>query len=180
MAVSSLFGASVKRREDPRLITGTGHFTDDVRIPGLLTLKILRSPHAHARITSVDVSKARSMPGVVAVYTGADLVDKVAAVPCAWQPKNSEIKVPEYRALAVDTVRYVGDGVAAVVAIDEYAARDAMAAIDVQYEPLPAVVAKQLDAMKDGAPQLYDSVPNNVAFHFHLEGGDVDAAFRGC
>ena len=177
MAVSSLFGASVKRREDPRLITGTGHFTDDVRIPGLLTLKILRSPHAHARITSVDVSKARSMPGVVAVYTGADLVDKVAAVPCAWQPKNSDIKVPEYRALAVDKVRYVGDGVAAVVAIDEYAARDAVAAIDVQYEPLPAVV-RQLDAMKDGAPQLYDSVPNNVAFHFHLEGGDVDAAFR--
>ncbi len=176
MAVSSLFGASVKRREDPRLIRGKGHFTDDVRIPGLLTLKILRSPHAHARITGIDVSKARSMPGVVAVYTGKDLVDKLAPVPTAWQPKNSDMKIPEYRALAIDTVRYVGDGVAAVVAIDEYTARDALAAIDVQYESLSAVV-RQLDAMESGAPQLYDNVPNNVAFHFHLEGGDLDAAF---
>lgn len=177
MAVSSLFGASVKRREDPRLITGHGHFTDDVRIPGLLTLKILRSPYAHARITNLDVSKAQLMPGVVAVYTGKDMVDLLAPVPTAWQPKNSDMKVPEYRALAVDTVRYVGDGVAAVVAIDEYVARDALAAIEVEYESLPAVV-RQLDAMKDGAPQLYQNVPNNVAFHFHLEGGDVDAAFN--
>ncbi len=177
MAVSSLFGASVKRREDPRLITGKGLFTDDVRIPGLLTLKILRSPHAHARIIDIDASKARAMPGVVAVYTGQDLVDKLAPVPTAWQPKNSEMIVPEYRALAVDKVRYVGDGVAAVVAIDEYTADDALTAIDVKYEALPAVV-RQLDAMADGAPQLYDTVPNNTAFHFHLEGGDVDGAFR--
>ncbi|MGA7670422.1 MAG: molybdopterin cofactor-binding domain-containing protein [Nitrolancea sp.] len=177
MAVSSLFGASVKRREDPRLITGMGYFTADVRIPGLLTLKILRSPHAHARIKSIDVDKARSMPGVVAIYTGKDMVDKLAPLPTAWQPKNSEMKVPEYRALAVDTVRYVGDGVVAVVAVDEYVANDALAAIDVQYEPLP-VVTKQLDAIGDGAPQLYDSVPNNVAFHFHLAGGDVDKAFE--
>jgi carbon-monoxide dehydrogenase large subunit len=177
MAVSSLFGASVKRREDPRLITGKGHFTDDVRIPGLLTLKILRSPHAHARITGIDVSKARDMPGVVAVYTGKELVDMLAPVPTAWQPKESDMKIPEYRALAVDTVRYVGDGVAAVVAIDEYAARDALGAIEVKYEPLPAVI-RQLDALQDGAPQLYSNVPNNLAFHFHLDGGDVDAAFN--
>ncbi len=177
MAVSSLFGASVKRREDPRLITGKGLFTDDVRIPGLLTLKFLRSPHAHARIIDIDVSKALAMPGVVAVYTGQDLADKLAPVPTAWQPKNSEMIVPEYRALAIDKVRYVGDGVAAVVAVDEYTARDALAAIDVKYETLPVVV-RQLDAMAEGAPQLYDSVPNNTAFHFHLEGGDVDGAFQ--
>jgi carbon-monoxide dehydrogenase large subunit len=177
MAVSSPFGSSVKRREDPRLMTGGGHFTDDIRLPGLLSLKILRSPHAHARIKSIDTSAARAMPGVVAVYTGADLVDLLAPVPCAWQPKNSEMKVPEYRALAVDTVRYVGDGVAAVVANDAYTARDALAAIDVEYETLPVVV-QQLNAMEPGAPQLYENVSNNVAFHFHLEGGDLDAAFR--
>ncbi|HVB63275.1 MAG TPA: molybdopterin cofactor-binding domain-containing protein [Nitrolancea sp.] len=177
MAVTSLFGSSVKRREDPRLITGEGHFTDDVRLPGLLSLAILRSPHAHARITRIDASAALAMPGVIAVYTGPDLVDKLAPVPTAWQPKNSEMNVPEYRALAVDTVRYVGDGVAAVVAVDHYTARDALQAIDVQYEPLPVVV-KQLSALEPGAPQLYDSVPKNTAFHFHLEGGDLDAAFR--
>lgn len=177
MAVSSLFGASVKRREDPRLITGKGHFTDDVRIPGILTLKILRSPHAHARIKRIDVGKARQLPGVVAVYTGKDLVDLLAPVPTAWQPKNSEMKIPEYRALAVDTVRYVGDGVAAVVAIDEYAARDAVAAIEVEYEVLKAVI-RQMDAIEDGAPQLYENVPNNIAFRFHLAGGDVDSAFQ--
>jgi carbon-monoxide dehydrogenase large subunit len=177
MAVTSLFGSSVKRREDPKLITGGGRYTDDVRLPGLLSLAILRSPHAHARIASIDTSAARAMPGVVAVYTGADLADKLAGVPCAWQPKNSEIKVPDYRALALDKVRYVGDGVAAVVANDSYTARDALTKIDVHYETLPVVV-KQLDAMKPGAPQLYDSVDNNVAFHFHLEGGDLEAAFR--
>jgi carbon-monoxide dehydrogenase large subunit len=177
MAVSSPFGSSIKRREDPRLITGAGHYTDDVRLPGMLTMSILRSPHAHARITNIDTSTAKAMPGVVAIYTGADLVDLVAPVPCAWQPKDSDIKVPEYRPLAVDTVRYVGDGVAAVVAEDMYTARDAAAAIDVTYETLPAVV-KQLDAMEAGAPQLYENVPNNVAFHFHLGGGDVDAAFQ--
>ncbi len=105
------------------------------------------------------------------------MVEKLAPVPTAWQPKNSEMKIPEYRALAVDTVRYVGDGVAAIVAIDDYAARDAMAAIDVQYEQLP-VVTKQLDSIEDGAPQLYENVPNNIAFHFNLSGGDVDKAFE--
>ncbi|HVX29010.1 MAG TPA: xanthine dehydrogenase family protein molybdopterin-binding subunit [Nitrolancea sp.] len=177
MAVSSPFGSSIKRREDPRLITGGGHYTDDVRLPGMLSMVIVRSPHAHARITSIDATAAKAMPGVVAVYTGADLKDLVAPVPCAWQPKDSDIKVPEYRPLAVDTVRYVGDGVAAVIADDIYTAQDAAAAIEVQYETLPAVV-KQLDAMQAGAPQLYDNVPNNVAFHFHLAGGDVDGAFQ--
>ncbi|HEX7101212.1 MAG TPA: xanthine dehydrogenase family protein molybdopterin-binding subunit [Nitrolancea sp.] len=177
MVASSPFGSSIKRREDPRLITGAGHYTDDVRLPGMLYMAIVRSPHAHARIVNIDTSAAKAMPGVVAIYTGTDLVDMVAPVPCAWQPKNSDIKVPEYRPLAVDTVRYVGDGVAAVVAENRYMAEDAAAAIDVQYDTLPVVV-HQLDAMEAGAPQLYDSVPNNVAFHFHLEGGNVDEAFQ--
>lgn len=175
MAVTKLFGASIKRREDPRMMTGRATYTDDVRLPGTLSLAILRSPHAHARIKRIDTSKAREMPGVVAVYTGQDLADKLAPVPCAWLVPDSDLKVPEYRALAVDTVRYVGDGVAAVVAENRYLAQDALEAITVEYEVLPAVV-NQEQATKEGAPQLYEDVPNNTAFVWRLSGGDVDAA----
>ena len=177
MAMTRIFGASVKRREDPRLITGRGSYVDDIRLPGLLHLAILRSPHAHARITRLDVDKARSMPGVVAIYTGPDLAEKLAPVPTAWLPPDSDLKIPEYRALAIDTVRYVGDGVAAVVADSRYAAQDALDAIEVEYEVLPAVVDQE-QAIRDEAPRLYDDVPNNIAFHWRLSGGDVDAAFR--
>ncbi|CCF82607.1 xanthine dehydrogenase family protein molybdopterin-binding subunit [Nitrolancea hollandica] len=177
MAVSRLFGASVKRREDPRFIRGEGSFTDDVRFPGMLSLAILRSPYAHARITHINATKARSMPGVVAVYTGQDMLDRLTPVPTAWLIPNSDLKVPEYRALAVDTVRFVGDGVVAVVAIDRYIAQDALEAIEVDYDILPAVVDQE-QATQPGAPRLYDDIPNNTAFHFRLSGGDVDRAFR--
>ncbi|MFO7270149.1 MAG: molybdopterin-dependent oxidoreductase [Sphaerobacter thermophilus] len=177
MAVTKMFGASVKRREDPRMITGRANYTDDVRLPGMLSMVILRSPYAHARIKSINVEKARQMPGVVAVYTGKDLVESLAPVPCAWLPPNSDLKVPEYRALAVDTVRYVGDGVAAVVAENRYQAQDAAAAIEVEYEMLPAVVDQE-KATQAGAPQLYPDVPNNTAFVWRLAGGDIDAALR--
>lgn len=177
MAVTKMFGASVKRREDPRMITGRANYTDDVRLPGMLSMVILRSPYAHARIKSINVEKARQMPGVVAVYTGKDLVEPLAPVPCAWLPPNSDLKVPEYRALAVDTVRYVGDGVAAVVAENRYQAQDAAAAIEVEYEMLPAVVDQE-KATQAGAPQLYPDVPNNTAFVWRLAGGDIDAALR--
>ncbi|MDI3340814.1 MAG: molybdopterin-dependent oxidoreductase [Sphaerobacter sp.] len=175
MAVTKLFGASIKRREDPRMITGRANYTDDVRLPGTLSLAILRSPYAHARIKRINVEKARQLPGVVAVYTGKDLADTLAPVPCAWLPPNSDLKVPEYRALAIDTVRYVGDGVAAVVAEDRYRAADALAAIEVDYEILPAVVDQE-KAVAEGAPQLYADVPNNTAFVWRLSGGDVEAA----
>jgi len=177
VAVTKMFGASVKRREDPRMITGRANYTDDVRLPGMLSMVILRSPYAHARIKSINVEKARQMPGVVAVYTGKDLVESLAPVPCAWLPPNSDLKVPEYRALAVDTVRYVGDGVAAVVAENRYQAQDAAAAIEVEYEMLPAVVDQE-KATQAGAPQLYPDVPNNTAFVWRLAGGDIDAALR--
>lgn len=177
MAVSRLFGASVKRREDPRFIRGQGSFTDDVKLPGMLSLAILRSPYAHARITHINATKARSMPGVVAVYTGQDLIDRLQPVPTAWLIPNSDLKVPEYRALAVDKVRFVGDGVVAVVAIDRYIAQDALDAIEVDYDILPAVVDQE-QATQPGAPQLYDDVRNNTAFCFRLSGGDVDSAFR--
>jgi aerobic carbon-monoxide dehydrogenase large subunit len=112
----TLFGSSIKRREDPRLITGAATYVDDVKLPGLTYAAILRSPYAHARIASIDVSAARKAPGVVAVYTGADIKDKVVPVPCAWNVPNCDLKVPAHPLLAYDKVRYVGDGVAMVVA----------------------------------------------------------------
>jgi carbon-monoxide dehydrogenase large subunit len=177
MAVTRLFGAAVRRREDPRLITGHGLFVDDIRLPGMLYAAILRSPHAHARIRRIDVSRARALPGVVAVYTGQDLRGKVGAIPCAWLIPNADLKVPEHPPLAVDTVRYVGDGVAVVVAEDRGIARDALDLIEVDYEVLPAVTDAE-QAMAPGAPQLHASVPGNVAFHWKVSGGDVEAAFR--
>ncbi|HET7037329.1 MAG TPA: xanthine dehydrogenase family protein molybdopterin-binding subunit [Thermomicrobiaceae bacterium] len=177
MVMTRLVGASVKRKEDPRFLTGYGSYTDDVKLPGTLWLEIVRSPHAHARIKRIDTSQASSMPGVRAVYTGRDLQEKVAPVPCAWLPPNSDLKVPTYRALAVDTARYVGDAVAAVVAETPYQARDAADAVVVEYEPLPVVVDAE-QAAQPGAPQLYHDVPNNVAFHWKLYGGDADAAFK--
>ncbi|SEN76238.1 xanthine dehydrogenase family protein molybdopterin-binding subunit [Lihuaxuella thermophila] len=161
----NVFGTPLKRREDPRLITGKGNFTDDIQLPGMLYMAVLRSPHAHARIKRIDVSAARQVPGVVAVYTGKDLEGKMGTIPTAWLVPDSDIKTPPHHALAVDQVRYVGDGIALVVAEDRYTVRDALELIDVEYEELPPVV-NQEEAMKDGAPQLHEGVPNNIAFHW--------------
>ncbi|HVC34695.1 MAG TPA: molybdopterin cofactor-binding domain-containing protein [Chloroflexota bacterium] len=177
MAVSKIFGAAVKRREDPRLITGRATYTDDVKLPNLAYVAFVRSPHAHARITRIDVSRAQSAPGVVAVVTGQDLVGKVNGIPTAWLIPNSDLKTPTHPAIAVDTVRYVGDAVAAVVAESRAAASDATELVDVEYDPLPVVVDQE-KATQPGAPQLHPDVPNNVAFRWTAKGGDVDAAFR--
>jgi aerobic carbon-monoxide dehydrogenase large subunit len=114
--MATLFGSGIKRREDPRLITGMATYTDDLKLAGLTYAAILRSPYAHARITKIDVHAARRSPGVLAVYTGADIKDRVVPVPCAWNVPNCDLKVPAHPLLAYDTVRYVGDGVAMVVA----------------------------------------------------------------
>src|SRR4029077_7606781 len=98
--MATLFAAGSKRREAPRLIAGTATYTDDIKLPGLTYAAILRSPYAHARITKVDVSEAKKAPGVIAVYTGADLKDKVAPVPCAWNVPNCNLKVPAHPLLA--------------------------------------------------------------------------------
>jgi aerobic carbon-monoxide dehydrogenase large subunit len=177
MSVTRLFGASIKRREDPRMITGHGMYTDDVRIPGLAYMMILRSPYAHARIKSIDTARARQHPGVFAVFTGQDLAGKVGPVPCGWLIPDSDLKTPPYLALATDTVRFTGDGVAAVVASGPYVARDAVQLIEVQYEPLP-VVTTQEAALASGAPQLHADAPGNQAFHWKFASGDVDGALR--
>jgi aerobic carbon-monoxide dehydrogenase large subunit len=174
--MATLFGSGVKRREDPRLITGEGSFVDDIKLHGLTFAAILRSPHAHAKIERIDTSAAVKTPGVIAVFTGRDLAGKVNPVPCAWNPPNCDIRVPAHPALAVDTVRYAGDGVALVVAESRAIARDALDRIDVEYEPLGAVVDPEA-ATRPGAPQLHADVPSNIGFTWPVAGGDADAAF---
>ncbi|HEX8995560.1 MAG TPA: molybdopterin cofactor-binding domain-containing protein [Ktedonobacterales bacterium] len=177
MSVTRMFGASVKRREDPRLITGQGAYTDDFKLPGMVQMTILRSPYAHAVIKRIDTSKAKALPGVHGVFTAKDLEGMVAPMPCAWLIPDSDLKVPVYTALASDKVRFMGDAVAIVVADDSYIADDALDLIEVEYDELPAVV-NQEQALQPGAPQLYDSVPGNQAFHWKFRNGDADGALR--
>ncbi len=177
MTDTRAFGASIKRLEDPRFITGAAKYTDDHTLAGTAHLAVLRSPYAHARIMSIDTSAAEAMDGVVAVYTGQDLKDHgFAGIPCAFVVTNANTLTPEHPAIAVDKVRYVGDAVAIVVAEDDYQARDAMYAIDVDYEVLGAVTDPK-EAHADGAPQVFDDVPKNEILHWQVTGGDVEQAF---
>lgn len=166
----TLFGTPLKRKEDPRLITGRATYTDDLRLPGMLYAAILRSPHAHARIRAVDVSAALATPGVVRVYTGKDLEGRLGPIPTAWLVPDADLKTPPHPALASERVRYTGDGVAMVVAEGRAAARDALEKIRVEYEPLPAVVDAE-KAMEPGAPQVHDEVPGNVVLHWRAGDG---------
>ena len=172
-----IFGSGIRRREDPRLITGKASYTDDIKLPGMLHAAILRSPYAHANITSVDTSGVASQPGVVAVYTGEDTDGVLNGMPCAWLIPGSDLKTPAHPAIAKDKVRYVGDAVAVVVAETRYQAEDALEHIAVDYEPLGVVISPK-GAAQDGAPQLHDDVPNNIAFTWAVAGGDADAAFQ--
>lgn len=174
--MATLFGSGIKRREDPRLLTGTGSFVDDIDLPGMAYAAVVRSPYAHATITRIDTSAATSAPGVIAVYTGADLAGKVNPVPCAFNVPGCDLKVPAHPVLATDKVRYVGDGVALVIAASRAAARDAVDLVDVDYEPLGAVTDPE-QAVQPGAPLLHDDVPGNLAFTWNVAGGDADQAF---
>ncbi|HEX4885313.1 MAG TPA: xanthine dehydrogenase family protein molybdopterin-binding subunit [Casimicrobiaceae bacterium] len=174
-------GRSVRRVEDEALLTGRGTFTDDFALPMQAILHVLRSPHAHARIASIDASAALRVPGVVAVLTGQDLLAAgVKPLPMSndfKRPDGSPTAAPAQHVLAVDTVRYVGEAVAAVIAETKHAARDAAEAIDVQYEPLPAV-ADVSDAVRAGAPRVWDAAAGNVACEArHGDPAQVDEAF---
>ncbi|HSP17136.1 MAG TPA: molybdopterin cofactor-binding domain-containing protein [Thermoanaerobaculia bacterium] len=175
---SRIFGSAIKRREDPRLVTGQARYTDDFALPGMVYMSVVRSPYAHANIKRIDTKKAASMPGVLGVFTGQQMKDAgFGPIPCAWVVPGSDTKTPPYPAMAIDTVRYVGNAVAIVVAQDRYQARDAADAVDVDYEPLPVTV-DAYKATTTGEPQLHADVPNNICFHWKVSGGDVDAAFR--
>jgi carbon-monoxide dehydrogenase large subunit len=172
---TKMVGQAIKRREDPRLITGQGTFLDDIKLPGMTHACVLRSPYAHAKIKSIDTSKAKAHPGVVAVFTGEDMLD-LNPLPCAWQAGRVKNNVNTPRVLAVGEVHFAGDPVALVIAEDRYIARDACDLIEVEYEPLPVVVdAKK--ATEPGAPQLHENAPNNIVMEW--EAGDkakADAA----
>lgn len=172
-----VFGSGIRRREDPRLITGTARYTDDITLQGMVYAAILRSPHAHARIRRIDTARAAAAAGVVAVFTGRDIEGHLKPIPCLWLVPNTDMKIGEYWPLAKDVVRYVGDPVAVVVTETSYQAHDALDLIDVDYEPLPAVVDPE-KASRAGAPQVHADIANNQAFHWVVAGGDVDAAFR--
>src|SRR5690349_5634941 len=169
-------GRAMKRVEDPRLIQGLGTYTDDLRLAGMLHAAILRSPYAHARIVHIDTAAAKRIPGVVAVLTGADVNDACGAVPCA--AAIPDLKAPRHTVLAGDRVYFVGHAVAVVVASDPYTARDAVEAIDVDYDPLPVVVNAE-QAVKPGSPLTHPDMGTNIAYtHVVTGGGDIDDAFR--
>jgi carbon-monoxide dehydrogenase large subunit len=161
------------RKEDARLVHGQTQWTDNIQFPGMLHISVLRSPMAHARVKSVDVSPALQRPGVLAAYSGRDLAEEQGSLPCAW-PVTPDMKHPNHPPLAVDEVRYVGDGVAVVVARDRYAAADALEAIEVEYEPLPAVVDME-EALKDEV-LVHSDLGTNRCFTWPFGGGDYDAA----
>jgi carbon-monoxide dehydrogenase large subunit len=167
-------GRARPRKEDARLVTGQTSWTDNLILPGMLHIAFVRSPFAHARITAVDVSAARSMPGVIAAFSGADFAEEQGSLPCAW-PVTPDIVIPAHPPMATDEVRYVGEAVACVVARDRYAAADALSGVSVDYEPLPPVLDIRT-ALDDGSPKVHEA--GNKSFEWVFQNGDLDAAFR--
>ena len=177
---NTVIGTRMLRREDPALLTGEGKYTNDLNIPGALHLAVLRSPYAHAKIISIDTSAAKALPGVIAVYTGAELASEWAGpMPCAW-PVTPDMKNPAHYPLAVSKVCYVGDGVVAILATNETASRDALDLVDVQYEPLKAVVDVE-EALKDNII-IHDELGTNKSYTWPLlveeTPGCVEEAFK--
>jgi carbon-monoxide dehydrogenase large subunit len=185
VASDRMFGKSIKRREDPRFITGRGQYVDDVKIPGMTYAAFVRSPHAHARIRKIDTAAAQRHPGVVAIFTGKDMTG-VNSLPCGWdlrKEKNipgvvQDLAMVPHMPLTSDAARHVGDPVAVVIADSQDAAIDGAEKVQVDWEPLPAVTVTE-KAGASGAPKLHDGAPGNVAFKWEI--GDraaTDAAFK--
>src|SRR5881296_1114097 len=185
VASDRLFGKSIKRREDPRFITGRGQYVDDLKIPGMTYAAFVRSPHAHAKIRKIDTAAAARHPGVVAVFTGKDMTG-VNSLPCGWDLRK-EKKIPgvmqdlaivPHMPLTSDAARHVGDPVAVVIADSHEAAVDAAEKVQVDWEPLPAVTVTE-KAAASGAPKLHEGAPGNVAFKWALgDAAATDAAFK--
>lgn len=168
-----------RRKEDYELITGHGRFVDDLKLPQerlpVLSMAIMRSPYAHARITGVDLEAARAVPGVIAILSGADLAGSMPTLELMTTLPG--LKVPERRPLATGRVRYVGDPVAVVLAENRYIAQDAVDLVEVDYDALPAVVDPEA-ALAPNAPLLYEELGSNVAVQIPGGGGDIQAAFQ--
>ncbi len=174
-------GARVVRKEDKRFITGRGRYTDDMSVPGMCYAAFVRSPYAHAKILGLDIAAAKAMPGVVAVQTGEELAtDKIGNIICGWMIKSKDgapMKMGAYPPLARETVRYVGQPFAVVVAETRLQARDASEAVDVDWEELPALIDLN-DAIKEGAGQIHPEAQGNLIFDWELgNSSETDAAF---
>jgi len=169
---TAVVGSRIKRREDPRLITGEAKYLEDIKLPGLAYAAILRSPYAHAKIKSINTDNAKAVPGVIGVFTGKDFAD-VNPLPCAWQAGGVKNNANTPRILEIDKVTFTGAGVAVVVAEDRYTAEDALELIEVDWEPLPVVVDAD-KATEAGAPQLHENAPNNICMEWSC--GDEAAA----
>jgi carbon-monoxide dehydrogenase large subunit len=166
-------GQRVKRTEDPRLIRGLAHYVDDIVLPGTLHVAFVRSIYAHAKINSIDASAALTVPGVVTIYTGKDIAEKIGPVPCA--SALPQLKVPDHRVLATNKVYFVGHPIAAIVATDRYAARDAVDLVMVDYEDLPVVT--DVEEAAAGGPVIHEHFGDNIAYKLTSGEGDIDAAF---
>lgn len=161
-------GAAIKRKEDPRLITGEAKYLDDIQLPGMVYAAILRSPYAHAKIKGINKDKAAKVPGVITILTGEDFKE-LPPLPCAWQAEAGRIQnnVNTPRVLEIDRVTHAGMGVAVVVAENRYIAEDALNLIEVDYEPLPTVVDAEKTTFP-GAPQLHENAPNNICMDWSI------------
>ena len=177
-AGNGFVGQAMKRKEDPRLITGRGNFIDDMTLPGMLWMALVRSHEAHARIVSIDKSAAESHPGVVAVFTGEDVNgDFAMPMPMIWAPPEVDINTPEHWPLAKDAVKHVGDPVAVVIGTDRYGVVDAAEQVIVEYDPLPVVVDPEA-ALEQGSPLVWEQFGTNQTHEWKIGGGeDIDAAF---
>ncbi|MET7619213.1 molybdopterin cofactor-binding domain-containing protein [Streptomyces sp. NPDC005408] len=171
--LSAEVGRSRTRKEDARLVTGRTTWTDNIAVPGLMHMAILRSPMAHATIDRVDVSPALQRPGVIAAFSGRDLADELGSMPCVW-PVTEDIVMPDHPPIAVDEVRYAGDPVAIVIARDRYAAADALEAVEVDYTPLPPVLDLEA-ALADGTPLVHSGKGTNRCYTWPLATGDYEA-----
>ena len=169
-------GASVLRVEDRKFLMGKGKYLDDITLPGMLQAAFLRSPHPHARIRSIDVSRARAVEGVLGVFTGHDLLDSVAPMVVGLPIPDEEVRTCVRRALPVDKVRHVGEAVAVAVARSRYVAEDACDLIDVEWETLPAVVDAER-ALAHDAPLIDEDLPDNNVVHLEVAGGDGKTVF---
>ncbi|HXM18760.1 MAG TPA: molybdopterin cofactor-binding domain-containing protein [Candidatus Tumulicola sp.] len=176
MAFTTMVGARIKRREDPRLITGRATYVDDVKLVGMLHAAFVRSPYAHAKIGNIDTAAAKKHPGVAGVFTAKDMQGKGMAPGLPVAPQIEGLVSPDHFPLTTDEVNCLGEGVAVVVATDPYVARDAAELVKVSYTPLPVVV--DLEKAAAGAPYVHDHVKTNIAFSMPFVSGDVDGAFK--
>src|SRR6185312_6657817 len=176
LEVGRIVGAPVERREDQKLLQGQAQWVDNMRVPGMVYLGIVRSPYAHARIAGVDVTPALAHADVVGAWSGADLeAEWQGSLPCAWLP-TEDTKAPEHKPVAVDKARYVGDAVAVIAATSRGAAEDAAELVEVEYDVLPAVVDVEA-ALADGAPIVHEEFGTNSCYTWTLEAGEVDRLF---